>query len=135
MAQITTVNSIYYFNKQNDSSAFIYLNNKNYDILKPVWYSNAVSSNIVLLENLDKKDSNHIIKDFNEKNLYYNFTKEFNIKSEGFFIPTFDSPLLQGGLSEYLSPIKILEKDFFGRKRIVQGIGIDIGAVQKSGHF
>ena len=134
-AQITTVNSLYYFNKQNETNAFIYLNNKDYNLLKPIWYSNAVSSNIVLLENLEKKDSSYIIKDFIEKNLYYNFTDEFNIESAGFFIPLADSPLLQGGLPEYSSPITIPEKDFFGRNRMIQGLGIDIGAVQKSGNF
>lgn len=134
-AEITTVNSLYYFDEIKDNNAFIYLNNMNYDLIKPVWLSNVFSSNVVLLENLEKKDAEYIIKDFTDKNIYYKFDNDFRIEAPGFFIPLKDSPLLQGGLSEYLSPIRIPEKDFFGRNRIIHGVGIDIGAVQKSGNF
>ena len=134
-ADITSVNSIYIFNKKNHENAFIYLNNINYDLLKPVWYSNVVSTDNIILENLEKKDVDFIIKDFTEKNIFYNFTNEFNFEDDLFFIPVLDSPILQGGLPEYSSPITIPEKDFFNKNRIIPGIGIDIGAVQKSGNF
>ena len=52
-----------------------------------------------------------------------------------FFMPINDSPLFQGGLDNLKSPVKIPELDFLGRIRIMSGIGIDIGAVQKSGNF
>lgn len=133
-SEITTVNSIYYFNEKNDN-AFIYLNNINYEQLKPVWYSNIISTNNILLENLEKKDLDFIIKDFSEKNIFYNFTNEFDILSDQFFVPIADSLILQGGLPEYSSPLAIPEKDFFGKNRIIPGIGIDLGAVQKSGNF
>ncbi len=134
IAEIVTVNSLYYFNEQKNN-AFIYLNNVNYDLLKPVWYSNIISTNNILLENLEKIDVSSIIKDFTEKNIFYTFTNEFDVETDQFFIPVLDSPLLQGGLPEYSSPIAIPEKDFFGKNRIIPGIGIDIGAIQKSGNF
>ncbi len=134
-ADITTVNSIYLFDKNSQNNSFIYLNNINYDEIKPKWFSNVISSDIILLENLDKKDTDFIVKDFTEKNIFYSFNNEFNINSYEFFIPIANSPILQGGLPEYSSPLHIPEKDFFGRNRIIPGFGIDIGAVQKSGNF
>ena len=134
-ASITTVNSIYYFNKQDDNSAFIYFNNNNYDKLKPIWYSNIISTNVTLLENLEKKDAENILKDFNDKNINFTFTNEFDIDKNNFFMPKNDSPVLQGGLAEYTSPIPIPPKDFLGRNRNIQGFGIDIGAIQVSGNF
>ncbi|MBN2544656.1 MAG: hypothetical protein JXB50_02585 [Spirochaetes bacterium] len=134
-SSLTSVNSLYFFDKFEKNNAFIYLNNIDYDAFKPIWYSNVVSSNIILKENLNKKDADYIIKDFVEKNVYYNFENDFNLNDKDFFIPQTDSPLLQGGITEIVSPIKIPEKDFFGKNRIISGIGIDIGAVQKSGNF
>ena len=131
---ITTVNSLYYFSNQKKSS-FIYLNNHNYNAIKPAWYSNAISSNITLLENLDKKDLDFIIKDFEDKNVFYDFKDDFNVAGLDFFIPQKDSPLLQRGIDSSKSPLQIPEKDFYGKNRILSGIGIDIGAVQKSGYL
>jgi len=84
---------------------------------------------------LTKKDADYIIKDFVDKNVYYNFDNDFKLDEKDFFIPLTDSPLLQGGITEMVSPVKIPEKDFFGKNRIISGTGIDIGAVQKSGNF
>ncbi len=83
------------------------------------------------------KDPNVIIKNFSEKNIYYNFTNEFLPEKISFFVPLkgFPSPAWEGGIPEYLSPVKIPAKDFFGRERIIPGFGIDIGAVQISGNF
>ena len=134
-ANISTINSLYYFDNKNKQNAFIYLNNKNYDLLKPVWYSNAISSNVILMENMVIKDANRNLKDFGEKNIFHTFNDDFDLSNEDFFIPLKDSPLLQGGLPEYLSPLPIPEKDFLGRNRIMPGMGIDIGAVQKTGNF
>jgi hypothetical protein len=144
-ATISTVNSLYYFydqtsdvslkDKISNVNTFIFANNNDYSSVKPVWYSNSVSSNIVLLENLDKKDSPEIINDFNDKNILYLFDKDFDIEKDDFFIPQKDSPLLQGGLDDTKSPVSIPELDFLGKLRIISGIGIDIGAIQKSGNF
>jgi hypothetical protein len=134
-AVLTTVNSLYCYSNQNEKSTFIYANNNDYSILTPVWYSNAISSDIVLLENLDKKDSPEIIKDFNNKNIYYQFDGDFNMTDEKFFLPQKDSPLLQGGMDDTKSPVSIPERDFLGKIRILSGIGIDIGAIQKTGNF
>jgi len=134
-SSITSVNSLYFFDKFEKNNAFIYLNNIDYDAFKPIWYSNVVSTNIILKENLNKKDADYIIKDFVEKNVYYNFENDFKLDEKDFFIPLIDSPLLLGGITEMVSPIKIPEKDFFGKNRIISGTGIDIGAVQKSGNF
>jgi hypothetical protein len=81
------------------------------------------------------KDAENITKDFSEKNIFHDFIDEFNIYNDDFFIPLKDSPILQGGLPEYNSPLPIIETDFLGKNRIIPGIGIDIGAIQKSGNF
>jgi hypothetical protein len=133
-AFILSINSLYSFTNI-EKSRFIYANNNNYNTIKPSWFSNAVTENITLVENLDKKDSEEIIKDFSEKNIFYDFKDDFNVKDEIFFIPLKDSPLLQGGLDAAKSPLKIPEKDFKGSQRILSGIGIDIGAIQKTGNF
>jgi hypothetical protein len=133
-AQLITVNSVYYFKNTNKNNAFIYFNNNNYDLLKPVWFSNIISADTILLENLDKKDGNSMLLDFNEKNIYFNFTDEFDFTKNDFFIPVKDSPLLQTGITEYNSPIQIPKYDFKGNLRTVSGYGIDIGAVQISGN-
>ena len=88
-----------------------------------------------LMENMVIKDANRIVKDFGEKNIFHTFNDEFNLDNEDFFIPLKDSPILQGGLPEYLSPLPIPEKDFLGKNRLMPGMGIDIGAIQKTGNF
>lgn len=133
-ASLTTVNSLYYSNSLQGESTFIYLNNRDYDKLTPVWYSNAVSSGIVTLENLTRRDSDELVKEFSSKNIYYDFKDSFDLEGDEFFLPLADSPLLQGGIDQGKSPVKISELDFYGRSRLLQGYGIDIGAVQKSGY-
>jgi hypothetical protein len=134
-ATITTVNSLYYYSDESEKSTFIFANNNDYSLITPTWYSNAISSDIVLLENLDKKDSQEMVNDFNDKNIYYLFDNDFNMNDRDFFIPEKDSPLLQGGLDDTKSPLKLSNLDFLGKLRILSGIGIDIGAIQKSGNF
>jgi len=134
-AKVVSVNNLYYFDEKNENSAFIFFNNTDYNNLKPVWYSNIISTNVVLLDNLEGKESQQISKDFGEKNIFFTFTNEFKIDADDFFMPYFDSPLLQGGVSENNSPIAVPDVDFLGNNRMIPGIGIDIGAIQKSGNF
>lgn len=129
---IDTVNSLYYFDKNTGDSKFLFINNGS--LIIPGWYSNAVSSGITLIENLNYTDNDNSMKDFNEKNIFYDFKDDFNFDSKFYFIPLKDSPILQGGLDGTKSPLKIPEKDFFGKNRVLGSAGIDIGAVQKSGN-
>ena len=66
--------------------------------------------------------------------MFYDFKDDFDISSKFYFVPLKDSPLLQGGLDNTKSPLKIPEKDFLGKNRVMGSVGIDIGAVQKSGN-
>ena len=65
----------------------------------------------------------------------YDFKDNFNLEDDYFFIPQIDSPLLQGGVDQVDSGLTIPEFDFFGKNRLIGGIGIDIGAVQVSGYI
>jgi hypothetical protein len=134
-AQLTSVNSLYYFTDQNEKSAFAWMNNETTALFRPEWYSNIVSDGIRMFENLVLTDHDTIIDDFLDKNIFHGFTNEFRIKGRDFFIPLVDSPVLQGGLSEVNSPLPVPEKDFLGNSRSISGIGIDVGAIQRSGHF
>lgn len=133
-ANVTTVNSLYYFDRFERKNSLFYLNNVDYDSFNPVCLANAVSSFLTIKENLNKKDTDYTIKSFTDKNIFYNFEDDFNLNDKNFFIPLKDSLLLHSGVSEQISPIKIPEKDFFGRNRVIPGVGVDIGAVQVSGN-
>ncbi|MCG8569966.1 MAG: hypothetical protein MJB14_07475, partial [Spirochaetes bacterium] len=134
-ANLTTINSFYYFDQRKKNNSFIYLNNPDYDAINPVWYSNAITSDIITMENLNVADAELFIKDFTDKNIYYDFEDNFDLEADDFFLFRSDSPLLQGGIDQMKSPIKIYQFDFFGNSRILQGYGIDIGAVQRSGYL
>jgi hypothetical protein len=99
--------------------------------------SNIVSERVTICENSEIKDPEYILKSFAEKNIFFNFTGEFSADKSGFFIHAKElpSPVIEGGIPEILSPIKIPEKDFFGRQRFIPGFGVDIGAVQLSGNM
>ncbi len=134
-AKFNSINSIYYFdNMKLNNDTLVFFNNPFYDRFKPLWLSNIVSSSASLLENLDKKDDPVTVKDFNENNLLYQFEKDFNMADSSFFVPLLDSPIFQGGLSQYASPIPLSESDFLNKQRVIEGIGVDIGAIQLSGH-
>ncbi|HPO48867.1 MAG TPA: hypothetical protein PLO89_00945 [Spirochaetota bacterium] len=130
--EINTVNSLYYFNKNGSSSKFLFINNDGFIV--PNWYSNAISTGITLAENLNYSDNEATLKDFYEKNIFYDFTEDFDMGSKFFFVPQNDSPIFQGGLDNTKSPLPIPEKDFLGKNRNMGSVGIDIGAIQKSGN-
>lgn len=131
--EIETVNSLYYSSDNKKENKFIYINNNSF--IKPNWLSNVVSDGMTLIENLNYSDSELFLNDFYEKNIFYDFKDDFDMNSKYFFVPQNDSPILQGGLDDSKSPLKVPDKDFLGKNRVLGSAGIDIGAIQKSGNI
>ncbi len=133
---LNTVNSLYYFDSIDmNKSSLIFYNNPDYDRLRPVWISNIVSVGAGLLQNLYRRDAEQTLRDFNENNLYLDLDNNFDMSTRDFFMPLIDSQIFQGGVSQHNSPLPLCERDFLGNNRLIEGIGVDIGAFQKSGNY
>jgi len=134
-SKITSINSFYYFSEKTDKNCFIFGNNEKEDFLNLSLYANAVTTNTTLFETLKDFNKKNYQEKFELDNIFYDFKDNFNLEDDYFFIPQIDSPLLQGGVDQVDSGLTIPEFDFFGKNRLIGGIGIDIGAVQVSGYI
>lgn len=132
---VASVNSFYYFSEETNKNCFIFGNNENKDFLNLYLYSNAITTNTTLFETLKDFNKKYYEEEFEKENIFYDFKDNFKLEDDYFFIPQIDSPLLQGGVDQIDSTIEIPEFDFFGKNRLIGGIGIDIGAVQISGYI
>lgn len=132
-SKITSINSFYYFSETTNKNCFLFWNNERKDFLNISLVSNAITTNTILFKTVKDFEKKNYEENFEKDNIFYDFKDNFNLEEDYFFIPKVDSPLLQGGISQYNS-IKIPEFDFFGKNRLIGGIGIDIGAVQISSY-
>lgn len=133
-AVLNSVNSIFYTDNQSSTDKFVYINSKTFDNFRPNWISNIVSKNTEFVENLIEEGLTYIREDFEEKNVFYDLSGIFNMERDLFFVPVITSIINQGGVDRDKTDILIPEKDYFNRNRILQGYGIDIGAVQVTGN-